>query len=85
MSGVHLLTVRSDPGDDLHPRLVDRLESLNLLPGILVWEGADQEWRLPSLSILRECRPMMILSTSSDDLAATGRMAVQLSVPPDLS
>jgi hypothetical protein len=43
--------VRSDSGDDLDPRLVHRLEPLNLLLRILVWDGADEEWRLPSLSI----------------------------------
>jgi hypothetical protein len=31
----------SDPGDDPDPRLVHRLEPLSLLPGILVWDGAN--------------------------------------------
>ena len=32
----------SDPGDDLDPRLVHRLEPLSLLLAILVWDGADE-------------------------------------------
>ena len=32
----------SDPGDDLDPSLVHRLEALSLLLGILVWDGADE-------------------------------------------
>ena len=32
----------SDPGDDLDPSLVHRLEPLSLLLGILVWDGADE-------------------------------------------
>ena len=31
----------SDPGDDLDPSLVYRLEPLSLLLGILVWDGVD--------------------------------------------
>ena len=50
----------SDSGDDLDPGLVHRLEPLNLLLRILVWDGADEEWRLPSLSILLGCRAIMI-------------------------
>ena len=34
--------VRSDPGDDLDPSLMHRLEPLSLLLGILVWDGADE-------------------------------------------
>jgi DivIVA domain-containing protein len=34
--------VRLDPGDDLDPSLVYRLEPLSLLLGILVWDGADE-------------------------------------------
>ena len=30
-----------DPGNDLDPSLVDRLEPLSLLLRILVWDGAD--------------------------------------------
>jgi hypothetical protein len=59
-----LLILRSDPGDDLDPSLVHRLEPLSLSLGILVWDGADEESRLPSLSILLGCRAMMILFTS---------------------
>ena len=33
---------RSDPGDDLDPGLVHRLEALSLLLRILVWDGADE-------------------------------------------
>ena len=36
------LAARSDSGDDLDPRRVHRLEPLSLLPGILVWDGADE-------------------------------------------
>jgi hypothetical protein len=32
----------SDPGDDLDPGLVHRLEPLSLLLRILVWDGADE-------------------------------------------
>jgi hypothetical protein len=32
----------SDPGDDLDPGVVHRLEPLSLLLGILVWNGADE-------------------------------------------
>ena len=35
-------TGRSDPGDDLDPGLVHRLEPLSLLLEILVREGADE-------------------------------------------
>jgi hypothetical protein len=38
----NLLIVRSDPGDDLDPSLVHRLEALSLLLRILVWDGADE-------------------------------------------
>ena len=38
----NLLIVRSDPGDDLDPSLVHRLEPLSLLLRILVWDGADE-------------------------------------------
>ena len=37
----NLLIARSDPGNDLDPSLVHRLEPLSLLLGILVWDGAD--------------------------------------------
>ena len=37
----NLLIVRSDPGDDLDPSLVHRLEPFSLLLGVLVWDGAD--------------------------------------------
>jgi hypothetical protein len=61
----NLLIVHSDPGDDLDPSLVHRLEALSLLLRILVWDGADEVVaRLPSFSILLGCRSMMILSTS---------------------
>jgi len=33
---------RSNPGDDLDPRLVHCLEPLSLLLRILVWDGADE-------------------------------------------
>ena len=35
-------TGRSDPGDDLDPGLVHRLEPLSLLLGISVWDVADE-------------------------------------------
>jgi hypothetical protein len=38
----NLLIVRSDPGNDLDSRLVHRRESLSILLGILVWDGADE-------------------------------------------
>jgi hypothetical protein len=38
----NLLIVRSDPGDDLDPGLVDRPEPLILLLRILVLDGADE-------------------------------------------
>jgi len=38
----NLLIARSDPGNDLDPSLVHRLEPLGLLLGVLVWDGADE-------------------------------------------
>ena len=38
----NLLIARSDPGNDLDPSVVHSLESLSLLLGILVWDGADE-------------------------------------------
>ena len=37
----NLLIARSDPGNDLDPSLVHRLEPLSLLPGILVSDRAN--------------------------------------------
>jgi hypothetical protein len=42
---VNSRVTRSDPGDDLDPSLVHRLESLSLLPRILVWDCPDEVLR----------------------------------------
>jgi hypothetical protein len=41
-SSGNLLIVRSDPRDDLDPRLVHRLETRGLHLGILVWDRSKE-------------------------------------------
>jgi hypothetical protein len=51
-----LLIARSDPRDDLDPRLVHRLETRGLHLGILVRDRADEVVAPAVLSILLGCR-----------------------------
>jgi hypothetical protein len=52
-----------DPGDDLDPILVHRLEPLSFLLRILLWDGADKVVAPAVLVDLARVRSMMILST----------------------
>ena len=69
----------SDPGDDLDPSLVHRLEPLSLLLGILVWDGADEVVAPAVLVDLVGCRSMMILSTS---ISVSARRSLSRQVLP---
>ena len=55
----------SDPADDHDPRLVHRLEPLSLLPGILVWDGANRISAVTSRNVLASTSPRSFMRSAA--------------------
>ena len=61
---------RSDPGDDLDPRLVHRLEPLSLLLGILVRDRTDEVVTPAALIDLARCRSGALINGAHVSMAS---------------